>query len=205
MDFTVKNLGQCTVPSPLLRSITSHETAFVDDDERMLYDPLDPNNDSSRVKPDRELRAGRAAETDLFRPEQRPVRHRDLRRPLPRHQRRDPLHRHDILLPVRLPVDHSASGTATAALTRKRGTSRSSLNPDLVEDIHLEGGTILGSSRGGTEDMETLVDTLARLGVNILYTIGGDGTLRGAHRIAEIARAARPWSLRWWDTQDHRQ
>jgi len=49
------------------------------------------------------------------------------------------------------------------------------LRPEEIEDIHLEGGTILGSSRGGTEDMEVLVDTLARLRVNILYTVGGDG------------------------------
>jgi 6-phosphofructokinase 1 len=35
--------------------------------------------------------------------------------------------------------------------------------------------------------MEVLVDTLVRLKINILYTIGGDGTLKGAHKIAEIA------------------
>jgi 6-phosphofructokinase 1 len=63
------------------------------------------------------------------------------------------------------------------------------LTPALVEDIHREGGTILGSSRGGTEDMELLVESLDRLKINILYTIGGDGTLKGAHKIAEIALA----------------
>ncbi len=61
------------------------------------------------------------------------------------------------------------------------------LNPELVDEIHLDGGTILGSSRGGTEDMEPLVDTLEKMGINILYAIGGDGTLRGANRIAKIA------------------
>ena len=61
------------------------------------------------------------------------------------------------------------------------------LEPELVKEIHQDGGSILGSSRGGTDDMEMLVDTLAKLGVNILYTIGGDGTLHGAHAIATIA------------------
>ncbi|HSA16567.1 MAG TPA: ATP-dependent 6-phosphofructokinase [Spirochaetota bacterium] len=60
------------------------------------------------------------------------------------------------------------------------------LHPELVEDIHKDGGTMLGSSRGGTEDMNVLVDTLEKMKINILYTIGGDGTLRGAHKIAEI-------------------
>ncbi len=62
------------------------------------------------------------------------------------------------------------------------------LNPEIVEDIHMDGGTILSSSRGGTENMEILVDTLQRMGISILYAIGGDGTLKGAHAIHEIAR-----------------
>lgn len=61
------------------------------------------------------------------------------------------------------------------------------LTPEAVDDIHNDGGTILGSSRGGTEDMDILVDTLEEWGINILYTIGGDGTLRGAHKIYQIA------------------
>ncbi len=61
------------------------------------------------------------------------------------------------------------------------------LTPEEVEDIHLDGGTILGSSRGGTEDIDALVANITRLGINILYTIGGDGTQSGAHKIAQIA------------------
>ena len=61
------------------------------------------------------------------------------------------------------------------------------LNPDVVEDIHQEGGTILGSSRGG-QDTRQIVNTLARLNINILFCIGGDGTLRAAHDIAEEAK-----------------
>jgi 6-phosphofructokinase 1 len=58
------------------------------------------------------------------------------------------------------------------------------LTPDFVDDIHKAGGSILGSSRGN-QDVETIVDTMERLSVNILFAIGGDGTQRGAHAIYE--------------------
>jgi 6-phosphofructokinase 1 len=58
------------------------------------------------------------------------------------------------------------------------------LTPDLVAGIHEQGGSILGSSRG-PQDIAEMVDTLERMNVGILFTIGGDGTLRGARAIAE--------------------
>jgi 6-phosphofructokinase 1 len=57
------------------------------------------------------------------------------------------------------------------------------LTPDLVENIHKSGGTILGSSRGPQDTCE-IVDKLVSLNVDILYCVGGDGTLRGASEIA---------------------
>ncbi len=61
------------------------------------------------------------------------------------------------------------------------------LTPDNVENIHMIGGTILGSSRG-PQDPGVMIDKLIQLRVNVLYAIGGDGTLRGANAIAEEAR-----------------
>ena len=58
------------------------------------------------------------------------------------------------------------------------------LNPDVVDDIHYMGGTILGSSRGGGKIPE-VVDAIERLNLNMLFTIGGDGTTKGALAIAE--------------------
>ncbi|HEY3390725.1 MAG TPA: ATP-dependent 6-phosphofructokinase [Prolixibacteraceae bacterium] len=58
------------------------------------------------------------------------------------------------------------------------------LTPQRVEGINLFGGTILGSSRG-LQDVGEIVDTLISQEVNILFCIGGDGTLRGAHAIHE--------------------
>ena len=59
------------------------------------------------------------------------------------------------------------------------------LNPDVVDEIQEKGGTILGSARGGGKEVEQIVDTLERENINILITIGGDGTLRGAAAIAD--------------------
>lgn len=66
------------------------------------------------------------------------------------------------------------------------------LTPQAVADIHETGGTILGSSRG-KQEASVMVDTLFRHGINILFTIGGDGTLRGATSIyEEIKRRGLP-------------
>jgi 6-phosphofructokinase 1 len=58
------------------------------------------------------------------------------------------------------------------------------LDPEKVSHIHELGGTILSSSRGQYK-IEEIVDTLQQLNINILFAIGGDGTLRGAELIAE--------------------
>jgi len=65
------------------------------------------------------------------------------------------------------------------------------LNPDVVDDIHKIGGTMLGTSRGGGERTSDIVDTIEQLNLNILFAIGGDGTQKGALAIArEIERRA---------------
>jgi 6-phosphofructokinase 1 len=59
---------------------------------------------------------------------------------------------------------------------------------ELIRTIHNEGGSILGTSRGA-EEVDVLVDRLAAMDIDILFCIGGDGTLRGAHAIyEEVAR-----------------
>lgn len=62
------------------------------------------------------------------------------------------------------------------------------LRPESVAEAHNFGGTMLGSSRG-PQDPVDMVDTLEDMGVDILFVIGGDGTLRGAAQIVqEITR-----------------
>ncbi len=188
MDFTIKNLGARTVPSPLLGRYASHETSFVSDYERMIYDPRITNNDTTCIKAEQSFELAGPRSSIYFRPDQ--VRPAIVTcgglcpgiNAVIRSIFMESYYCYGVRSLIGIRYGYSG-------LDPKKGYEPVELNPDLVEDIHLEGGTILGSSRGGTEDMETLVDTLSRLGVNILYTIGGDGTLRGAHKIAEIARA----------------
>jgi 6-phosphofructokinase 1 len=62
------------------------------------------------------------------------------------------------------------------------------LNAESVSHIHHQGGTILGSSRG-SQDPAEVIDNLEANGINVLFVVGGDGTIRGAMQLtAEIAR-----------------
>jgi 6-phosphofructokinase 1 len=70
----------------------------------------------------------------------------------------------------------------------KYGRAVMDLTPQSVAQINEHGGTILGSSRG-KQDREEIVDCLERMGINVLFVVGGDGTLRGAHCIAEEVAA----------------
>jgi 6-phosphofructokinase 1 len=73
-----------------------------------------------------------------------------------------------------------------------QGTPPIVLGPDAVRSIHAQGGSVLGLSRG-MQDVPTMVDTLVSRGIDILFAVGGDGTLRGAHAIhREITRRSLP-------------
>ncbi len=56
------------------------------------------------------------------------------------------------------------------------------LTPEKVSEIHNFGGTILGTSRG-PQDPEEIVDSLERMNVNVLFVIGGDGSMKAAKSI----------------------
>ncbi|NAS10418.1 ATP-dependent 6-phosphofructokinase [Poritiphilus flavus] len=68
-------------------------------------------------------------------------------------------------------------------LNPEKGHEFRVLNPDEVKEIHQFGGTVLGSSRGA-QSVEVMVDTLVEKKIDILFAIGGDGTLKGANAIA---------------------
>lgn len=57
-----------------------------------------------------------------------------------------------------------------------------------VDDIHQQGGTILGTSRGPV-DVVAAVDNLIRRKIDMLFCIGGDGTQRGAFALYEACKA----------------
>lgn len=57
------------------------------------------------------------------------------------------------------------------------------LTPSYVENIHGLGGTALGSSRG-SQDIGEIVDAIERANMNIVFFIGGDGTMKAASKVA---------------------
>ncbi|WP_051571442.1 ATP-dependent 6-phosphofructokinase [Cryptosporangium arvum] len=67
----------------------------------------------------------------------------------------------------------------------KYGRDVVDLTPDAVAGINEHGGTILGTSRG-QQDPEEIVDCLERLGITMLFVIGGDGSMRGAIGICRV-------------------
>jgi len=69
-----------------------------------------------------------------------------------------------------------ANGIEPLALTHNR-----------IKNIHREGGTILGTSRGPV-DIKAAVDNLIKREINILFTIGGDGTQRGGFELFKEAQ-----------------
>jgi 6-phosphofructokinase 1 len=73
-------------------------------------------------------------------------------------------------------------------LVPKYGHTPMTLKPENVSQIHNFGGTILGTSRG-PQDVGEMVEFLEEMSCDILFVVGGDGTLRGADALtAEIKR-----------------
>lgn len=80
-------------------------------------------------------------------------------------------------------------------LDPSRGEPPVLLTRELVQDIHEEGGTILGTSRGPV-DARVAVDHLVDQRINILFCLGGDGTQRGAKTIyEEVGRRQLPIAI----------
>ncbi|MEO0479515.1 MAG: ATP-dependent 6-phosphofructokinase [Planctomycetota bacterium] len=61
------------------------------------------------------------------------------------------------------------------------------LTPDAFVGAMSRGGTMLGTSRG-PQDIDEMIDSLVRHNRNVLFCVGGDGTLRGAWAIEERLR-----------------
>ena len=73
-----------------------------------------------------------------------------------------------------------------SGLDPARGPEPVRITPQFVDDIHHKGGTVLGTSRGPV-DVAAAVDNLIARGVNILFTVGGDGTQRGGNDLYQEA------------------
>jgi 6-phosphofructokinase 1 len=77
-----------------------------------------------------------------------------------------------------------------AGLVRGSGHQPLRLTPGSVHDINQHGGTVLGSSRGA-QDPDLVVDRLVDDRIDILFVVGGDGSMRGAAGLARRIRERR--------------
>lgn len=181
-DFEVADLGECTAPSPL------RDTRFVTDDDRVLFrDDLDELRGHLRAgtePPSFELAGPR--ERIFFDPATVTCGIVTCGGLCP--GLNDAVRAIVIGLLDKYGVaDVYGFRFGYEGLVARFGHEPVPLTRESVDRIHEAGGTVLGSSRGA-QPAADMVDTLQRLGIGLLFTVGGDGTLRGAHEIAQEVR-----------------
>lgn len=90
-----------------------------------------------------------------------------------------------LLLPLDSDAQHYQNTEGHVALTIN-GVEKT-LEALSVMQIHHEGGTVIASARGG-HDTQAICTFLAVNNIQQLYVVGGDGTQRGALKIANAAK-----------------
>jgi 6-phosphofructokinase 1 len=190
IDFTIKTLGEARFPSPM------KEGRFIVEDERIIY--------HSRLEEIKAfMKAGEEPPTlELAGPRERIF--------------FDPTAIacgivtcgglcpgiNDVIRAVTLSLYHHYGVRQIygfrygyEGLVKRHGHTPLELTPNAVNHIAEMGGTVLASSRG-PQDPAEMLEYLKELKVGILFTIGGDGTLKGAAAIAvEAGRQGYPLSV----------
>jgi len=180
-ELTVERLGKATVPSPL----REREPLFVEEDDRILI-PAETRQVSALLAAEQPLPSFEPAgprSSLYFSPEKVScgiVTCGGLCPGL-----------NDVIRSIVLTLRYGYGVRRIlgfrygyAGLSSKSYKEPMFLEPEKIEQIHQHGGTILGSSRGN-QDLGEMVDTLVQWKVNILFAVGGDGTLRGASALSE--------------------
>ncbi len=181
LDFTIARLGECRIPSPM------SGVRFTRDEERVLYhstlEGITACLGNAAAPPAMEAAGPRR--TLFFDPSKLACGIVTCGGVCPG--------LNDVIRAVVLSLRHNYGVNKVygfrfgyEGLVRRLGHEPLELTPESVNRIHESGGSILGSSRG-PQDPAEMVEYLRELGVGILFAIGGDGTLRGAQRIAEEA------------------
>lgn len=186
-DFIVKTLGRTNIKSPLLQTVRNYTPLFkfLEEDERILYDVSLSNFKRCLEKGENPLSFEKAGprENIFFEPAKTKVAIVTCGGLCPglnnviRSLVHELYYRYGVTRILGIKYGYEG-------LVAKYNHPVVELTPELVSNIHLSGGSFLGSSRGH-QDPAQMVDTLEILNVNILFCIGGDGTLRGAHAIHE--------------------
>ncbi len=193
IDFSIENLGPCKIPSPIHLSTRINDLVanFVDDDEKIIYN-IDQNLEKN----------GKSVQT-VF------VREQLIEKAGPREKLYfDPKKvcagivtcgglcpgLNDVIrsLVMTLWFQYGVRNIlgipfGYCGFLPEYGYEPVRLDPGIVSYIHQHGGTVLGSSRGGANTV-AIVDAIEQLNINILFTIGGDGTQHGAYAIYEEAQ-----------------
>jgi 6-phosphofructokinase 1 len=177
-DFMIRTLGECRFPSPLRRG---GKRVFVADDRRIL---LEDEVERTAAEDGRlSLEKAGPRERIFFDPPSTTVAVVTCGGLSPglnnviRSVYNDLTHNYGVerVLGIR---------DGYRGLNPAAGVPPVTLDAAFVQEIHNLGGTVLGSSRGGQEPA-VMVDFLEREGIDVLLCVGGDGTQRGAHAIAE--------------------
>ena len=190
-DFSIERLGTPHYDSPLITHLEGKlgATGFINDNERIVFDPRIEHikQDISEGKDPPSMEVAGPREKIFFNPS-------DVRAAIVTCGGLCP-GINDVIRALYMVMHYRYRVRKVigirfgySGLVPRIGLPPLDIKPNMVENIHREGGTFLGSSRG-PQDSKEIVDFLERERINILFTIGGDGTQRGALDIAnEIAR-----------------
>jgi 6-phosphofructokinase 1 len=182
LDFTILNLGECTIPSPM------SGVRFINDDDRIIYhsDIREIRKYIALGKEPPHFEEAGPRKKIFFDPSRLAcgiVTCGGLCPGL-----------NNVIRSVVLSLHHHYGVKKIygfpygyEGLSPRFGHKPVELTPEAVVTIDEIGGTLLGSSRGN-QDISEMVDTLEKMNISILFTIGGDGTQRGALAINEEAR-----------------
>ncbi len=186
-DFSIEKLGACSVDSPLRRYLGGElgRHGFVSGADRIIYDPrLDSVKRSLEEQvdpPSMEIAGPR--EVLFFDPVQ--VRAAIVTTGGLCPGINDVIRALFMALNYRYKVKEVIGiRYGLSGLVPRIGRPPIVITSGLVENIHREGGTFLGSSRG-PQDAREMVDFLERERINMLFMIGGDGTMRAALGLSE--------------------
>ena len=184
-DFNVTSLGRASVKSPLAQAVRNYSPLykFVEESERIIYDVSLENFIKCRKTDEVPLSFEKAGphENIFFEPAKTKVAIVTCGGLCPglnnviRSLVNELFYRYGVSRILGIKFGYEG-------LVAKYNHPVVDLTPQMVSNIHLIGGSFLGSSRGN-QNVGQIVDTLEILNVNILFCIGGDGTLRGAHAI----------------------
>jgi 6-phosphofructokinase 1 len=178
-DFTIQNLGECTIPSPVTVSY------FTSDAKRILFNIYLHQYDRFKSPDGSPLSVEVAGprEKIFFDPSKTKAAIVTCGGLCPgindviRTVVMELYHRYGVRNIVGLKYGFQG-------LIPKYGHPIVELTPEIVMDINTLGGSVLSSSRG-LQDINEMVNALKRMNIDLLFCIGGDGTMRATERITE--------------------